>query len=93
MKTQTETPKTYNGWTNYETWRIALEFFGDFHNEYGIDDPYELGEELKDIVEEILESSVNHDTTNIALSYALSFVEGVDFQEIAEHLLEISKNE
>ena len=21
--------KTYNGWTNYETWRVALEYFSD----------------------------------------------------------------
>ena len=87
------TQNNYQGWTNYETWRIALEFFDDFHNEYGINDPYELGQQLKEIVEETLENSVNNDSGNLALSYALSFVESVNFREIAEHLLEISENE
>lgn len=58
----------YNGWPNYETWLMNL-WYGDYFYSYvteGIEDgyidieasrdPYELGEMLKDVVEEIIES-------------------------------------
>jgi hypothetical protein len=58
----------YNGWPNYETWLMNL-WYGDYFFSYvseGIEegwidlemsrDPYELGEMLKDHVEELIES-------------------------------------
>jgi len=57
----------YNGWPNYETWLMNL-WYGDYFYSYvseGIEDgyidlemsrdPYELGEMLKDHVEELIE--------------------------------------
>lgn len=85
MNTQTETPKTYNGWTNYATWRIALELFGGSENPTGETDVYRLSKDLKAIVEEIIESHGD----NIAVSYALAFVSEVNFYEIAKHILEM----
>ena len=84
MTTQTTTPKTYNGWSNYETWRIALEFFDAYETDNEETDPYNLSQQLKAIVEETIESYGN----NIATQYALAFVSPVNFYEIAEHILE-----
>jgi hypothetical protein len=57
----------YNGWPNYETWLMNL-WYGDYFYSYvseGIEDgwidletsrdPYELGNMLKDHVEELIE--------------------------------------
>ena len=84
----------YNGWTNYETWRVNLEIFdgmelGDF---WGFADanpadiePRELGETLKDYVEELLLMDVSD--TSLVASYALAFVNGVNWFEIAQSMI------
>ena len=77
---------TYNGWTNYATWRVNLELID------GIDpwedlnlggDSYALAEGLKAHCEEI----VSEGAEGLALDYALSFLSEVNFREIAEHLI------
>lgn len=90
------TDKTYNGWTNYATWRVNLEVFdGANWNDYYIGsfpEPYDLGLALKEYVEQLLA-----DTTpqGLALDYAYAFLSEVNWHEIAEHLIEdyISENE
>lgn len=82
---------TYNGWTNYETWRVNLEMFdgmelGDFWADTEIE-AYELGEMLRDYAEQFL----NEQASGLALDYALAFLGEVDWSEIAEHLLEDAK--
>lgn len=80
----------YNGWTNYATWRVNLEIFDGFNpREYwhGIKDTYDLSLCLKGHVEDIME----HQTGNaegLAYSYAMAFLSGVNWYEIAEHMLE-----
>lgn len=86
--------KTYNGWTNYATWRVNLEIFdsmelGDFWG-YENDkpseiDPYELGETMKDYANELLEIEVKD---GLALDYARAFISDVNWREIAEMMLE-----
>ena len=74
----------YNGWTNYETWRIALEFFDGYQVEdRQFKDTSELAEHLKSIVEETIEQ----EGKGIAADYAYAFVASVNYYEIAEHLL------
>ena len=69
----------YNGWTNYATWRVNLEMFD---GDYEILEGYNA-ETLKSIVEEMLE----HDNDNtITLSYALAFINDVNWYEIAQHI-------
>ena len=71
---------TYNGWTNYPTWRINLEYgFCD-----GAYEGYDA-EDLQSHVEEHLECSCDNITT---LSYALAFVSDVNWHEIAKHIEE-----
>ena len=72
--------ETYNGWTNYATWRIALEFFDGFDCD-GLEYPAEC---LQDIVTESLEDEAD----GLALSYAMAFINDVNWHEIAEHLKE-----
>jgi hypothetical protein len=85
--TQTQTEiKTYNGWTNYATWRISLEWFSDGFNidEHEMD-AYELSLQLREYVESTLEDTTVQST--LVLDYALSFTSEVNWYEIAEHLI------
>jgi len=83
--------ETYNGWTNYATWRINLEFdFSSMFNSLqeiedfaGSSDTYDLSKALENYTEEILEQS----GSGICLDYARAFVSSVDFYEIAENIL------
>jgi len=65
----------YNGWQNYETWRVNLEIFdgGEFDM---------AGFEMREFVEELIE---NGSTEGLARDYALAFISNVDWMEIAEH--------
>jgi hypothetical protein len=74
---------TYNGWTNYATWRISLEWFDYNPFEYE-KDIYQLSILLKDHVIEILSESGD----GIVLDYALSFLDDVNWYEIAENIVE-----
>jgi len=74
----TNTKKTYNGWTNYSTWRIMLENFDG--EERQLD-----AEECKEMVEEYLELQCDNEMT---LSYALAFLNDVNWYEIADALKE-----
>lgn len=80
------TNETYNGWTNYATWRVNLEIFdGQDAKDLGIQkmDGYEASQYLKSYVEEILEQ----DGKGLALDYAMAFLSEVNWHNIATHLL------
>jgi len=78
------TNTTYNGWTNYATWRITLEFFDGYNPFEQEKNAFDLMESLCSYVKECLEMNCENDTT---LSYALSFIEDVNWYEVAEHLI------
>lgn len=80
------TQNTYNGWTNYATWRIALEWFGGNNPFEHIDDASHLAIKLQNYVSESLENMVG-ERNNLALDYAMAFVDDVNWYEIAEHLI------
>ena len=70
----------YNGWTNYETWRVNLEFFDGLEI-----DEYFTPETLK----EMLEEHITEQTDNgLARDYALAFINDVNYYEILESLKE-----
>ena len=78
------TQTTYNGWTNYATWRIALEWFDDFNPNEHERDAYQFSKELSSYVEECL----SLDCSNImTLDYCFAFIADVNWYEIAEHLI------
>lgn len=80
--------KTYNGWTNYATWRINLEIFdgsqASDYGRYGRDDAADLASVLQDSAME----AVSYGSKGLALDYALAFMSDVNWREIADHMLE-----
>ncbi len=68
------TNKTYNGWTNYATWRVNLEVFDGSDMSWTAKSAREFAEEL--IVEQ---------SSGIAQDYAFAFLSEVNWHEIAEH--------
>jgi hypothetical protein len=82
--------KTYNGWTNYATWRISLEWFDNFNVDEHEMDAYELSLQLREYVENTLEETTVQ--SQIVLDYALAFVSDVNWYEIAEHLINEQNN-
>lgn len=79
---------TYNGWTNYATWRVNLEMFdGTTALDFGIqhETPYDAGQSLKEYAEETIEQSSGE---GLARGYALAFLSDVNWTEIARHKLE-----
>ena len=88
--------KTYNGWTNYATWRINLEIFDgveiqDICTFYkGKPNAYDVGLQLINYAEEIifLDSHIGGKTPSSLLEdYARAFLEQVNWMEIAEHMI------
>lgn len=88
---------TYNGWTNYATWRVNLEIFDGLETENMFDltlSAWDLEQVLKDYAEEVVTMSVSDPhAPNIALAYALTFLQSVNWREIAEHMIEDYKQE
>jgi len=86
----------YNGWANYETWRVNLEILdGMSCEDFGLR-PVSEDERDRDIrqLEESIEAYVVEvvvlDSKGFALDLALSFLNKVDWQEIAEHMIDDS---
>ena len=85
----------YNGWTNYETWRIqrevidgmTLEDFGFELRDVDTDevaDAERLAGNVADMVREVVLQDVPE-------GLALSFIDRVDFMEIADRLIADSR--
>lgn len=78
--------KTYNGWTNYATWRVNLEIFDGMEpSDFGTGlDAYELSLCLKDTAHDNIENSAPE---GLARDYAMAFLEDVNWREIAKHMI------
>lgn len=81
------TDKTYNGWTNYATWRVNLEVFDgmnlrEYFNE--LPDAYDAGQWAKGVVESLLYES----SDSLTRDWALAFISDVDWFSIGRHLIE-----
>jgi hypothetical protein len=75
--------QTYNGWTNYATWRVNLEMFDGSES-------YWTAESARDFVEEII---IDSTPEGVARDYALAFLSDVNWHEIAEHYQEENEEE
>ena len=83
---------SYNGWTNYATWRVNLEVFdgfdpSDYYSAYDPSDIYELGQSLKQYAEEVI-FDCGEVPEGLASSYARAFLSDVNWYEIAKHKAE-----
>jgi hypothetical protein len=74
---------TYNGWTNYATWRVNLEMFDGSEDTWSADS-------AREFVEEIIYSTTDE---GIARDYALAFIADVNWYEIAAHYQEEESEE
>ena len=91
----------YNGWANYETWRINLEMLdGMTPEDFGVDvrrlDLDEVLEQVTRLSESMaayVYEMVEQDAKGFALDLALSFLHEVDWYGIAEHMLSDAKTE
>lgn len=84
--------KTYNGWTNYATWRVNLEIFDNMNvREYfdALPELYDLAAWAREYAEQLVEDS----GSGLAQDYALAFLSDVDWRSIAEHLLDAAQEE
>ena len=84
---------TYNGWSNYATWRVNLEVFdgldmGEFDC---TQEAYELGSDLKGYAEELIFVGLDYDERRPSLclmeDYARAFLQEVNYSEIAAHMI------
>ena len=94
------TDNTYNGWTNYATWRVNLEIFDSwgFGDVWGYEDQdpstadaYELGQILKDYAQQLIDEQAPAD--GIANHYANAFISDVNWDEIARFMIDGHKME
>lgn len=77
---------TYNGWTNYATWRVNLEMIdgSDWSSQIDSTDVYKLSKRVQAWAEEYIEESA---LPGLARDYALAFLNDVNWYEIADHLV------
>ena len=85
---------SYNGWTNYATWRINLEHF-DGVNAYQLSGRYvNSASDIKDLASDYVENIIFETTSEgFARDYALAFLSDVKWWEIANHLIANLKDE
>jgi hypothetical protein len=79
--------RTYNGWANYATWRVNLEIFdGMTLDDFGdaSDSAWLVGKALRDYAE----SGIYTSSEGLARDYALTFLSDVDWEEIAQHMID-----
>ena len=84
-KTIKEHPDSYNGWTNYATWRINLEIIGDidWYETEHVDVDY-----LQELVENIVFDNYGPPKNGFMEDYARAFLNKVNYHEILEHILD-----
>jgi len=86
---------TYNGWTNYATWRVNLEIFDsmtleDFGYE-AVQDSYDF-DHLENVLREYAEEAIELTSSpGLARDYALAFLSEVHWLQIAGRLLTTSR--
>ena len=79
---------SYNGWTNYATWRINLEQF-DGVTAYQLSGRcVNSASDIKDLARDYVENIIFETTSEgFARDYALAFISDVNWWEIANHLI------
>lgn len=83
---------SYNGWTNYATWLINLEMELTDHGaeSYMLTEgitPYDLGLQIRESVESYFDEDLAS-VSRLSRSIVQSFLQEVNWQEIAAHILE-----
>jgi hypothetical protein len=79
--------KTYNGWTNYATWRVNLEMVDGVDPREHFTSSTDV-DELASEIEGYVKGYIDEFASGMALDYALAFLDDVNWHEIAEHMAE-----
>ena len=79
---------TYNGWTNYETWRVNLEWFDGMDCTDWGETVYDVAKALQEHVEDCLSAQMDLVSDSRIIDYAMAFIQPVNWKEIAEHMLD-----
>ena len=87
MNKQSDTSNKYNGWTNYQTWRVNLEIIDPLNLPYQLEDYVDV-DYLKQLVEYHVLTEDGLENSK-AYDYASAFLSEVNYYEI----LECIKNE
>lgn len=83
---------TYNGWTNWETWKVNLELLdgldaSDLNIEhYTQDEYYEAGQVIEEYVGELI--SMEYNTDGFVSGIVRGFMSDVNWSEIAKHFID-----
>tara|TARA_R100000329_G_C7438654_1_gene154214 strand:+ start:66 stop:386 length:321 start_codon:yes stop_codon:yes gene_type:complete len=91
---------TYNGWTNFETWKINLEVLDDYPS-YLIEsdriketldtDTSDLSDQIEQYVFDFLGFDECEKDYQLIANYCYWFIKEVNFYEIAEHIKDALK--
>lgn len=85
---------TYNGWSSYATWRVNLEICDAYCGslmediEGGYLDRFDDVGALADTLEEYVTEAIcgeDHHAKQLVTQYAMAFIDGVNWDEIARH--------
>lgn len=88
------TQKEYNGWTNYETWLMALwigndqgfdQIVQEMAEDYRHDEIYNFADSLKSFVEDLPEVSEVVEKSGFVSDLLGAALSEIDWYEIAEH--------
>ncbi len=79
------TTTTYNGWTNYATWRVNLEIV-DEYVQVLVDDQVQFSGNaaLADHLAAYCEEIIDEQSRDLANGYATAFIGMVNWHELAE---------
>lgn len=83
----------HNGWLNYATWRVNMELCDCIgadlsEQKQTFDDMSDLADHIKEYCEGIVTEDTQGCNAELVNSYALAFMQYVDWREIAEHIAE-----
>jgi hypothetical protein len=85
----------YNGWTNYATFRVWFEMFQDYDASWMLLDGQNEAEQTKHLARYLRDLSQENiiDASNpgVAREFALGFLVDVNWQEIAESIIDNMK--
>ena len=83
---------TYNGWSNWETWKTNLEMLDGMTAQdlgidyYEVEEAYEAGKVIQDYVGEIIAMQYQYD--GFVGGIINDFLNSVNWTEIAQHFLD-----
>jgi hypothetical protein len=78
---------SYNGWTNYATWRVNLEMIdGSKPSDY-LSGGFRQAHHLAFALRQRVEGLITEGSTGPAVEYALAFIDDVNWRELAERMM------